>query len=78
MQRYSRLVMAVIRRYIPNRGDEARSLHADVLKLLHGGGLARYAGRPKLDWKFAVLESDPVGPPNCPADTTDPVPAVFT
>jgi len=57
--RYSRLVMAVIRRYEPDpRSDEARSLHADVLATLYRGGLAHYAGRAALStWLVAVTRA---------------------
>lgn len=55
VRRYSRLIMAVIRRYVPSRGEEARSLHADVLEDLYRGGLSRYAGRAALStWLVAV------------------------
>ncbi|MGH7731626.1 MAG: RNA polymerase sigma factor [Candidatus Eiseniibacteriota bacterium] len=58
IRRYSRLIMAVIRRYVGNRGDEARSVHADVLESLYRGGLARYAGRAALStWLVAVTRA---------------------
>jgi DNA-directed RNA polymerase specialized sigma24 family protein len=55
---YSRLIMAVIRRYVSNRGDEARSLHADVLASLYHGGIGNYAGRAALStWLVAVTRA---------------------
>jgi len=58
LRRYSRLIMAVIRRYVPNRSDEARSLYADVLESLYRNGLANYAGRAALStWLVAVTRA---------------------
>ena len=57
--RYSRLIMAVIRRYIRDGwGDEAGRLHAQVLESLYRTALARYAGRAALStWLVAVTRA---------------------
>lgn len=59
IRRYSRLIMAVIRRYVWDRwSDEARALHADVLESLYRRDLARYAGRAALStWLVAVTRA---------------------
>jgi DNA-directed RNA polymerase specialized sigma24 family protein len=59
IRRYSRLIMAVIRRYVWSRwSDDAESLHARVLESLYRGGLARYAGRAALStWLVAVTRA---------------------
>ena len=59
IQRFSPLMMAVIRRYVWDReGDEARRLHADVLESLYHGGLGHYAGRAALStWLVAVTRA---------------------
>jgi DNA-directed RNA polymerase specialized sigma24 family protein len=57
--RYSRLMMAVIRRYFPaHRRDEALALHAEVLESLYRGQLARYGGRCALStWLVPVTRA---------------------
>jgi len=59
IRKYSRLIMAVIRRYVWGRwNDEAQLLHARVLESLYRGGLARYAGRAALStWLVAVTRA---------------------
>lgn len=59
IHRYSRLILAVIHRYIPRRRqDEARSLHADVLETLYRGKLGTYEGRSALStWLVLVTRS---------------------
>src|SRR5262245_17056565 len=59
IRRYSRLIMAVIRRYVWSRwSDDAQSLHARVLESLYRGGLSRYAGRAALStWLVAVTRA---------------------
>jgi DNA-directed RNA polymerase specialized sigma24 family protein len=59
VQRYSPLIMAVIRRYVwGHRSDEARCLHADVLASLYHRGLSHYSGRAALStWLVAVTRA---------------------
>jgi len=59
IRKYSRLIMAVIRRYLWSRwSDDAQSLHASVLESLYRGGLARYVGRAALStWLVAVTRA---------------------
>lgn len=57
IKRYSRLIMAMIRRYV-RESDDARSLHAHVLESLYGGGLGHYEGRAALStWLVAVTRA---------------------
>ncbi len=57
--KYSRLILAVIHRYIPrHRVDEARSLYVSVLESLYRVKLARYEGRAALStWLVLVTRS---------------------
>lgn len=59
IRRFSPLIMAVIRRYVWDRGgDEARCIHANVLESLYHGGLGHYAGRAALStWLVAVTRA---------------------
>lgn len=59
VRRYSRLIMAVIHRYIPHhRQDEARSLYATVLESLYRSKLATFQGRSSLStWLVLVTRS---------------------
>lgn len=59
VQQYSRLILAVIHRYIPRRHmDEARTLYATVLESLYRTKLATYEGRASLStWVVLVTRS---------------------
>src|SRR5262245_45611576 len=59
IDRYSRLIMAVICRYFPrHRSDEASALHAEVLVSLYRGQLARYGGRCALStWLVPITRA---------------------
>jgi DNA-directed RNA polymerase specialized sigma24 family protein len=59
VRRYSRLILAVIHRYIPHhRQDEARSLYATVLESLYRTKLATFQGRSALStWLVVVTRS---------------------
>jgi RNA polymerase sigma factor (sigma-70 family) len=59
VDRYSRLILAVIHRYIPRRHmDEARTLYAKVLESLYRTKLATYEGRATLStWVVLVTRS---------------------
>src|SRR5689334_15906143 len=59
VRRYSRLIFAVIHRYIPrHRHDEARTLYATVLESLYRSKLATYEGRATLaTWLVLVTRS---------------------
>ena len=59
VRRYSRLILAVIHRYIPHhRQDEARSLYATVLESLYRSKLATFQARSSLaTWLVLVTRS---------------------
>ena len=59
IDRYSRLILAVIHRYVGRyHEDEARSLYADVLESLYRGKLASFEGRAALStWLVLVTRN---------------------
>lgn len=59
IQRYSRLILAVIHRYVPRQHmDEARSLYVAVLESVYRNKLASYEGRASLStWLVMVTRN---------------------
>ena len=59
VQRFSRLILAVIHRYVPrHQADEARSLYVSVLESVYRSKLASYEGRASLStWLVMVTRN---------------------